>query len=100
MHWQSGTTMQRSDDSHVLDQGAQRYGKHLCGHKSEEREQNELLNATGLWGARRRKGGNYQSLGTGSDFQSKCGKTCYFTEYGNQADDNTMMASRRMVLST
>ena len=30
--------------------------------------------------------------GIGSDFQSKCGKTCYFAEYGKQADDNTMMA--------
>ena len=30
--------------------------------------------------------------GVGSDFQSKCGKTCYFAEYGKQAEDNTMMA--------
>ncbi len=30
--------------------------------------------------------------GIGSDFQSKCGKTCYFAEYGKQTDDNTMMA--------
>ena len=34
---------------------------------------------------------NGQIVENNTDFTRKCGKTCYFTEYGKQSDDNLMM---------
>jgi hypothetical protein len=34
---------------------------------------------------------NGQLVENNTEFTRKCGKTCYFTEYGKQADDNVMM---------
>ena len=35
---------------------------------------------------------NWQIIENNTDFTRKCGKTCYFTEYDKQSDDNLMMS--------